>query len=110
MELYYIILTAVIVLAGLMLFQLTALWKLVELLQDINMTIWQHVLDNKKIKTDKVKKSVFKGKHAICQNCKYRLSYIQMGGNAHEDFYYKCKIRNIKVGLNDSCTSFKEDK
>lgn len=45
-----------------------------------------------------------------CQNCKYRLSYIHIGVPGGEDFYYRCKIRNIEVSLKDSCERYKEDR
>lgn len=47
-----------------------------------------------------------------CQFCRFRLSYIQMGEekNDSEDFYYKCRLRNIPITLDDSCQHFEVDK
>ncbi|MBN2366440.1 MAG: hypothetical protein JXL67_09735 [Calditrichaeota bacterium] len=46
-----------------------------------------------------------------CQFCKYRLSYINMKDRESEveDFYYKCRLRNIEVTLEDSCDRFETD-
>jgi hypothetical protein len=47
-----------------------------------------------------------------CQFCKFRLSYIHMGKNEGEveDFYYKCKLHNVEVRLNDTCDRFESDR
>ena len=47
-----------------------------------------------------------------CQFCKFRLSFIQMGEEKSdsEDFYYKCRLRNIPVSLDHSCKHFEIDK
>ncbi len=47
-----------------------------------------------------------------CQFCRYRLSYIHMGDKDSEveDFYYKCRLRNIEVTLNDSCDRYEKDR
>jgi hypothetical protein len=46
-----------------------------------------------------------------CQFCKYRLSYIHMGDKEGEveDFYYKCRLRNIEITLNDSCDRYENE-
>jgi len=46
-----------------------------------------------------------------CQFCKYRMSYIQMGGdeNSPEDFYYKCRLNNISIKLNDYCNRYESE-
>lgn len=46
-----------------------------------------------------------------CQFCKHRLSFIHMSENKGEveDFYYKCRLRNIEVQLNDTCEKFIKD-
>ena len=46
-----------------------------------------------------------------CQFCKHRLSYIHMsdGENIKEDFYYKCRIYNIPINLNDHCDRFETE-
>jgi L-ribulose-5-phosphate 3-epimerase UlaE len=43
-----------------------------------------------------------------CQFCRYRISYIHMGNteNTPEDFYYKCRLNNISIKLNDYCNRF----
>lgn len=46
----------------------------------------------------------------ICQYCKFRLSFIKMSDNdAADDFYYKCRKKNLEVHLNDSCKYFEWD-
>lgn len=47
----------------------------------------------------------------ICQNCKYRLSFIHMSENEAEveDFYYKCRLRNVEIVLKDSCEQFEPE-
>jgi len=47
----------------------------------------------------------------ICQNCKYRLSFIHMSENEAEveDFYYKCRLRNTEIDLKDSCEQFEPE-
>ena len=45
-----------------------------------------------------------------CQYCKYRMSFIQVTSDIQNDqFYYRCKLRNIEITLSDSCENFKRD-
>jgi len=46
-----------------------------------------------------------------CQFCKHRLSFIHMSENKGEveDFYYKCKLRNIEIQLNETCEKYSKD-
>ena len=49
-------------------------------------------------------------KDDICEHCKFRMPYIEMSGEASLDnFYYKCKKRNIEIELSDTCKFFKRD-
>lgn len=53
-------------------------------------------------------KSVFT--YNTCQYCKNRLSFIQvLDDSATDNFYYKCKKRNMEVALSDSCEHFDRD-
>ncbi len=45
-----------------------------------------------------------------CQFCKYRQAYIKTTASGEEDFYYRCKLNNRDIHLNDSCTFFEVDK
>lgn len=47
-----------------------------------------------------------------CQFCKFRMSFIHMGEKeSHsEDFYYKCRLRNVDINLKDSCDLFEAEK
>jgi hypothetical protein len=46
-----------------------------------------------------------------CQNCKFRISFIHMSENEAEveDFYYKCRLRNVEIDLKDSCQQFEPE-
>ncbi|MEJ2049015.1 MAG: hypothetical protein P8Y60_04090 [Calditrichota bacterium] len=46
-----------------------------------------------------------------CQYCKYRMSFIHMSENEAEveDFYYKCRLRNVEIDLKDSCQQFEPE-
>jgi len=49
-------------------------------------------------------------KEDICEHCKFRMPYIEMSGEASLDnFYYKCKKRNVEIDLSDTCKFFKRD-
>ena len=60
--------------------------------------------------------TVFKPKTDLapktCQYCKFRLSFIHMGNNESgvEDFYYKCKLQNTDIRLQDTCEHFESEK
>lgn len=47
-----------------------------------------------------------------CQFCKHRMSFIHMGEKESnsEDFYYKCRLRNVDITLRDSCDLFEAEK
>ena len=47
-----------------------------------------------------------------CQYCKYRMSFIHMGEKEKnsEDFYYKCRLRNVDITLKDTCEHFEGEK
>ncbi len=46
----------------------------------------------------------------ICQFCKHRLAYIHSNSSGEqEQFYYKCGLKNIQIGLYDSCERFDAD-
>ena len=45
-----------------------------------------------------------------CQFCKYRLPYIKISENdTVDDFYHKCKKKDIEINLNDTCNLFERD-
>ena len=45
-----------------------------------------------------------------CQFCKYRLPYIKISENdTVDDFYHKCKKKDIEITLNDTCDQFERD-
>ena len=45
-----------------------------------------------------------------CQNCKYRMSFIQITDEENRDnFYYKCKKHDIEISLSNSCAQFQRD-
>ena len=45
-----------------------------------------------------------------CQYCKHRMSYINISNkDDFENFYYRCKKRNIDILLSDSCIQFERD-
>jgi hypothetical protein len=45
-----------------------------------------------------------------CQYCKNRISFVQITDAPDGDqFYYRCKIKNIEVHLADSCEHFERD-
>ena len=49
-------------------------------------------------------------KDDICEHCIFRMPYIEMSGEASlENFYYKCKKRNVDINLSDTCKFFKRD-
>ena len=49
-------------------------------------------------------------KEDICEHCKFRMPYIGMSGDSTLDnFYYKCKKRNVEIELSDTCKFFKRD-
>jgi hypothetical protein len=49
-------------------------------------------------------------KDDVCEHCKFRMPYIETSGEASLDnFYYKCKKRNVEIDLNDTCKFFKRD-
>jgi hypothetical protein len=49
-------------------------------------------------------------KEDICEHCQYRMPYIEMSDEASLDnFYYKCKKRNVEIDLSDTCKFFKRD-
>lgn len=49
-------------------------------------------------------------KSNICQHCKFRIPFIEMAGHVSlNDFYYKCKKRNIEIELSDTCKYFERD-
>ena len=57
---------------------------------------------------DQKKKVVVK--EDVCEYCKFRMPYIEMTGDASlENFYYKCKKRNVEIDLSDTCKFFKRD-
>ena len=47
-----------------------------------------------------------------CQFCKYRMSFIHMGEKERnsEDFYYRCKLRNVDIALKDTCGHFEGER
>lgn len=46
----------------------------------------------------------------ICQHCKYRMPFIEMiGDSSLDNFYYKCKKRDIEIELSDTCEYFERD-
>jgi len=45
-----------------------------------------------------------------CQFCRHRMSFIQSGDEEDtEEFYYRCKQRNIEITLHDHCEYFDRD-
>jgi len=56
----------------------------------------------------KEKKKVIHIDH--CQYCKYRMSFIQVTNEMQNDqFYYRCKLKNVEISLSDSCEKFERD-
>jgi hypothetical protein len=47
-----------------------------------------------------------------CQYCKHRMAFIHMGEKEKnsEDFYYKCRLRNVDITLKDTCDHFEGEK
>ena len=49
-------------------------------------------------------------KDDVCEHCKFRMPYFEMSSEASLDnFYYKCKKRNVEIELSDTCKFFKRD-
>ena len=49
-------------------------------------------------------------KEDICEFCKFRMPYLEMSGEASLDnFYHKCKKRNVEIDLSDTCKFFQRD-
>ncbi len=44
-----------------------------------------------------------------CQFCKFRQAYIKTTASGEEDFYYRCKLTERDVRLNDSCKYFEPE-
>jgi len=45
-----------------------------------------------------------------CRYCAYRMSFIQVMNDMHNDhFYYRCKLKNTEIKLSDSCEEFQQD-
>lgn len=57
------------------------------------------------------KKSAETRAKSTCQFCRHRLAYINTSKtrNEEEDFYFKCALRNVHIGLKDSCEEFEAD-
>ena len=49
-------------------------------------------------------------KEDTCEYCKFRMPFLEMSNEASLDnFYYKCKKRNVEIELSDTCKFFKQD-
>ncbi len=44
-----------------------------------------------------------------CQFCKFRQAYIKTTASGEEDFYYRCRLTDRDVRLNDSCKYFEPE-
>jgi hypothetical protein len=100
-----------IFLVGLFVFQLVVLWRIRKILQQIFFYIESISKFLYKLSiTSKIKPRSDAIPHT-CQYCKYRLSFIHMSENEGEveDFYYKCRLRNIEILLEDTCEQYKSD-
>jgi len=45
-----------------------------------------------------------------CQFCKYRQAYIKTTSSGEDEFYYRCRLMDRNVNLNDSCKYFEPDR
>jgi uncharacterized protein YpmS len=45
-----------------------------------------------------------------CQFCKYRQAYIKTTASGDEDFYYRCKVSDKEIKLNDTCRFFEPER
>lgn len=45
-----------------------------------------------------------------CQFCKYRQAYIKTTAAGDEDFYYRCRLNERDIHLQDSCHHFEPEK
>ncbi len=101
----------VLLLLSLLIFQFTLLLRIRRLLKRVSayvdsVTRYLARIDNQTVQSRR--REAFP---STCQFCRYRLSYINTRDRESEveDFYYKCRLRNIEVTLDDSCERFETD-
>lgn len=84
--------------------------KLVQILKQINKLLFEVRIyfKNSGIFYEPRKNNIIRSD--TCQYCIHRMSYINITGSTeNDDFYYKCRRRNIDILLSDSCDQFERD-
>jgi hypothetical protein len=89
--------------------QILAFLKLIQVIKQINKFLFEfRILIKQGSLSSKNFSSIFYKN--TCQFCKHRMSFIQISDDVITDnFYYKCRKRNIEISLADTCNKFERD-
>ena len=98
-----------IILLVLFIIQILTFLKLIQIIKQINKFLFEFRIMMKQGSLPAKSFSSFYNKNT-CQFCKHRLSFIQISDDDITDnFYYKCRKRNIEITLTDTCSKFERD-
>lgn len=97
---------------GLFLFQVIILLRIKSILQQISFYIESISRFFYRIGVTSALRQKKETYPKTCQFCKNRLSFIHMSENEGEveDFYYKCRLRNTEITLDDTCEQFENER
>ena len=98
-----------IVLLVLFFIQILAFLKLIKIIKQINKFLFEFriLLKRGSISAPKYSSIFYKN---TCQYCKHRMSFIQItDGDITDNFYYKCRKKNVEIALADTCNKFERD-
>ena len=99
----------IIVLLVLFCIQILTFLKLIQIIKQINKFLFEFRI---LIKHGSITRKAFNAlfQKNSCQYCIHRMTFIQITeNNVSDNFYYKCKKRDIEIKLTDSCNKFQRD-
>ena len=89
--------------------QILTFLKLIQIIKQINKFLFEFriLLKRGAFSYKKFNSLFYKN---TCQYCKHRMSFIQISeDDITDNFYYKCRKKDIEIALADTCNKFERD-
>lgn len=95
------------ILLFLLIIQVFALFVIKKLLKGMAVLVSELKNTRKKITYQHLTKEIIASNtYKTCQNCVFRQSFIEADNTQQDMFFYRCRLTQTGVQLNDSCVNF----
>lgn len=95
------------ILLFLLFIQIFALFVIKRLMKGMSVLVSELKNTRKKITYQNLTKEIIANNtYKTCQNCVFRQSFIEISDAQQDMFFYRCRLTQTGVHLNDSCINF----